>query len=81
MHVKSVQKGLSGSFFHMVSDDRLCDVAHLGSLWYYRVIYFALGTFVLLLDRPDWGIGRVQSIVGMRVAVNFTHADKQMFNY
>jgi len=31
-------------------------------------------------DRPDWGIGQVQSIVGMNVTVNFEHAGKQMIN-
>ncbi len=27
-------------------------------------------------DRPDWGIGQVQSAVGSRVTVNFEHAGK-----
>ncbi len=29
-------------------------------------------------DRPDWGIGQVQSSVADRVTVNFQHAGKQM---
>ena len=44
------------------------------------MLYFTLGDFVLHPDRPDWGIGQVQSIVGMHVTVNFTHAGKQMIN-
>ena len=44
------------------------------------MLYFALGDFVHHPDRPDWGIGQVQSIVGMHVTVNFTHAGKQMIN-
>jgi hypothetical protein len=27
-------------------------------------------------DRPDWGLGRVQSAIGPRVTVNFEHAGK-----
>ena len=44
------------------------------------MLYFTLGDFVLHPDRPNWGIGQVQSIVGMHVTVNFTHAGKQMIN-
>ena len=49
----------------------------------YRIsalLYFSLGDFVIHPDRPDWGIGQVQSIVGMNVTVNFEHAGKQMIN-
>jgi hypothetical protein len=28
-------------------------------------------------NRPDWGVGQVQSAVGARVTVNFEHAGKQ----
>jgi len=31
-------------------------------------------------DKPEWGIGQVQSIVGMNVTVNSLHAGKQMIN-
>jgi hypothetical protein len=31
-------------------------------------------------DRPDWGIGQVQSAVGNRVTVTFEHAGKQVIN-
>jgi transcription elongation factor GreA-like protein len=44
------------------------------------LLYFSLGDFVIHPDRHDWGIGQVQSIVGMNVTVNFEHAGKQMIN-
>lgn len=31
-------------------------------------------------DRPDWGEGQVQSVVGTRVTVNFEHAGKLLVN-
>jgi FKBP-type peptidyl-prolyl cis-trans isomerase 2 len=31
-------------------------------------------------DRPDWGTGQVQSVVGDRVTVNFEHAGKVLIN-
>ena len=45
-----------------------------------RVLYFSLGDFVIHPDRPDWGLGQVQSIVGMNVTVNFENVGKQMIN-
>ena len=44
------------------------------------MLYFTLGDFVIHPDRPDWGVGQVQSIVGMNVTVNFEHTGKQMIN-
>ena len=44
------------------------------------MLYFSLGDFVRHPGKPEWGIGQVQSIVGMNVTVNFTHAGKQMIN-
>ncbi len=41
---------------------------------------FAPGDFVLHLDRPDWGLGQVQSATGNRVTVNFEDAGKQLIN-
>ena len=41
---------------------------------------FNLGDFVTLAQRPDWGVGQVQSVIGQRVTVNFEHAGKQMIN-
>jgi hypothetical protein len=31
-------------------------------------------------DRPDWGTGQVQSVVGHRVTVNFEDAGKVLVN-
>jgi transcription elongation factor GreA-like protein len=44
------------------------------------MLFFNLGDFVVHPTQPDWGIGQVQSIVGMNVTVNFEHAGKQMIN-
>ncbi len=35
------------------------------------------GIFVRHPDRPDWGIGQVQSVAGGRATVNFEHAGKR----
>ena len=34
------------------------------------------GMFVRHPDRPDWGLGQVQSNTGTRITVNFEHAGK-----
>lgn len=34
------------------------------------------GDFVRNPAAPDWGIGRVQSVVGTKVTVNFEHLGK-----
>ncbi|MCB1883766.1 MAG: DUF3553 domain-containing protein [Geminicoccaceae bacterium] len=34
------------------------------------------GALVRLQDRPDWGLGQVQSAIGRRVTVNFPEAGK-----
>jgi Protein of unknown function (DUF3553) len=34
------------------------------------------GAFVVQPDRPDWGRGQVQSVIGTKVTVNFEHAGK-----
>ena len=44
------------------------------------MLYFSLGDFVIHPKQPDWGLGQVQSIVGMNVTVNFEHVGKQMIN-
>jgi len=41
---------------------------------------FAPGALVRHPDRPDWGIGQVQSAIGNRVTVNFEHRGKQLIN-
>jgi len=35
------------------------------------------GKFVRHPDRPDWGVGQVQSVAGGRATVNFEHAGKR----
>ena len=34
------------------------------------------GDLVRQPDRPDWGTGQVQSVIGQRVTANFEHAGK-----
>lgn len=36
----------------------------------------APGSWVRHPERPDWGWGQVQSVIGERVTVNFEHAGK-----
>jgi len=31
-------------------------------------------------DRPDWGTGQVQSVIGDRITVTFEHAGKHLIN-
>jgi len=31
-------------------------------------------------ERPDWGLGQVQSVVGTRITVNFENAGKLLIN-
>jgi hypothetical protein len=38
------------------------------------------GCIVRHPDRPDWGEGQVQSMVGRRVTVNFEHAGKRVID-
>lgn len=38
------------------------------------------GVYVTNTDRPDWGLGQVQSVVGTRVTVNFENAGKLTLN-
>ena len=38
------------------------------------------GTLVRHPDRPDWGIGQVQSAIANRITVNFEHAGKLLIN-
>jgi len=38
------------------------------------------GPFVRHPDRPDWGIGQVQSVIGNRITVNFEHAGKLLID-
>lgn len=38
------------------------------------------GVMVRHPDKPDWGLGQVQSVIGHRVTVNFEEAGKQMID-
>jgi len=38
------------------------------------------GMFVRHPERPDWGLGQVQSVVGPRITVNFENAGKLLIN-
>jgi hypothetical protein len=38
------------------------------------------GTYVRHPDHPEWGIGQIQSAVGMRITVNFENMGKQLMN-
>jgi hypothetical protein len=40
------------------------------------VEFLTPGAFVRHPDRPDWGLGQVQSVAGRRVTVNFEGAGK-----
>ncbi|MCG8491141.1 MAG: DUF3553 domain-containing protein [Sneathiellales bacterium] len=40
--------------------------------------FFSPGQYVRHPQKPDWGIGQVQSSVADRVTVNFEHAGKQL---
>lgn len=38
------------------------------------------GALVRNPERPDWGLGQVQSVIGSRVTVNFENAGKLLIN-
>ncbi len=38
------------------------------------------GAMVRNPERPDWGLGQVQSVIGSRVTVNFENAGKLLIN-
>ncbi|MGF1657854.1 MAG: DUF3553 domain-containing protein [Rubrimonas sp.] len=42
--------------------------------------FFEVGALVRHPDRPDWGLGQVQSIIGTRVTVNFEEIGKVVIN-
>ncbi len=39
----------------------------------------APGVWVVSPDRPDWGLGQVQSAVGDRVTANFEHMPARLW--
>lgn len=38
------------------------------------------GSLVRHPDRPDWGLGQVQSVIGDRITVNFENEGKMLIN-
>ena len=44
------------------------------------ILDFTLGDFVKHPEKPEWGLGQVQSITGMRVVVNFEEVGKLLIN-
>jgi hypothetical protein len=38
----------------------------------------APGEWVRLPSAPEWGMGQVQSVAGIRITVNFEHAGKRL---
>lgn len=42
--------------------------------------YFAPGQLVRHPDAPEWGLGQVQSVLGMRITVTFEQAGKKVIN-
>ncbi len=43
-------------------------------------IEYSVGDFVIHPQKPEWGTGQVQSVIGSRITVNFEHAGKQLIN-
>ena len=43
-------------------------------------LFLEPGMMVRHPDRPDWGLGQVQSVAGALVTVNFEEAGKQAIN-
>ena len=43
-------------------------------------LFIEPGIWVRHPDRPDWGLGQVQSVIGDRITVNFEHAGKVLVN-
>jgi hypothetical protein len=39
-----------------------------------------VGALVRSPERPEWGVGQVQSVVGARITVNFENAGKLVIN-
>lgn len=38
------------------------------------------GALIRHPDRPDWGVGQVQSVIGHRLTANFEHAGKRVID-
>lgn len=46
----------------------------------YEMTLLAPGTFVRHPDKPEWGLGQVQSVIGERITVNFENAGKLLID-
>jgi len=46
----------------------------------YAGAMIAPGSYVRHPDRPDWGLGQVQSMIGHRITVNFQNAGKLLID-
>jgi hypothetical protein len=38
------------------------------------------GTYVRHPDHPEWGVGQIQSAIGLRITVNFENMGKLLIN-
>lgn len=47
-----------------------------GSNYYDVDMDFVPGSLVRNADKPDWGIGQIQSVIEDRITVNFEHKGK-----
>lgn len=45
-----------------------------------RDLQLVPGAYVRHPQRPEWGVGQIQSAIGSRVTVNFENAGKQLIN-
>ena len=41
---------------------------------------FTPGMLVRHPERPEWGLGQVQSAIGQKISVTFEHSGKQVIN-
>ncbi len=46
----------------------------------HRAGHLRPGDWVIHPQQPDWGVGQVQSVAGLRVTVTFEHAGKILIN-
>jgi hypothetical protein len=63
--------------FASFSDDRIREQPNASAVMTQGLLP---GDFVNHPDRPDWGLGQVQSVAGDRVTVNFENAGKVTIN-
>lgn len=49
-------------------------------MWGGMARFLVPGDLVRHPTRPDWGLGQVQSVIGVRITVNFENAGKVLIN-